>query len=354
MRGLTAKPIARVSSRLGSSLTSKRIRATGKRPNGGASASSMPHCTNCASSWNAPSPGRINSSVCCCALRPNTFVILGSNLLPSRSSISGSFVEAETCNQFYRKSRPFRSLPPPLGTPTFAILYMRPQRSPKKVTMRRLLVFQHVPFEILGTLNSLLKARGFRIRYANFGRHPEAHPKVTHYNGLVVLGGPMNVDELAQHPHLAVEVQLIGQAIEGGIPVLGICLGAQLIAKALGAPVYANGAKEIGWYEVSPTSAAKDDPLFRDFGAVEKIFQWHGDTFELPAGAVQLAASRTCPRQAFRYGTNVYGFQFHLEVDEPLIERWLRVPAHRDDIERLAAEVHPDEIRRETRERIAD
>src|SRR6266568_1141865 len=100
MRGLTVKPIARVSSRLGSSLTAKRIRATGKRPNGGASASSMPPCTNCASSWNAPSPGRINSSVCCCALRPNTFVILGSNLLPSRSSISGSFVEAETCNQF--------------------------------------------------------------------------------------------------------------------------------------------------------------------------------------------------------------------------------------------------------------
>ena len=83
--------------------------------------------------------------------------------------------------------------------------------------MRRLLVFQHVPFEILGTLNSLLKARGFRIRYANFGRHPEAHPKVTGYNGLVVLGGPMNVDDLKQHPHLAVEVELIRQAIDQGL-----------------------------------------------------------------------------------------------------------------------------------------
>ena len=214
--------------------------------------------------------------------------------------------------------------------------------------MRRLLVFQHVPFEILGTLNSLLKARGFRIRYANFGRHPEAHPKVTHYNGLVVLGGPMNVDDLKQHPHLAVEVDLIRQAIDQGLPVLGICLGAQLIAKALGAPVYANGAKEIGWYEVSPTPAAKDDPLFRDFGAVEKIFQWHGDTFELPAGAVHLAASWTCPRQAFRYGTNVYGFQFHLEVDEPLIERWLRVPEHCAELAAVRGRIDPEVIRRET------
>src|SRR5262245_17436193 len=196
------------------------------------------------------------------------------------------------------------------------------------IFMRRLLVFQHVSFEILGTLHPLLKARGFRIRYANFGRHPEAQPEVGRYNGLVVLGGPMNVDDLERHPHLAVEVDLIRQAIEQGLPVLGICLGAQLIAKALGAPVSANGGKEIGWYEVSPTPAAKEDPLFRDFDEVEKIFQWHSDTFELPAGAVPLATSRACRRQAFRYGANVYGFQFHLEVDEPLIERWLTVPEH--------------------------
>jgi GMP synthase (glutamine-hydrolysing) len=214
--------------------------------------------------------------------------------------------------------------------------------------MRRLLVFQHVSFEILGTLHPLLKARGFRIRYANFGRHPEARPEVSRYNGLVVLGGPMNVDDLTWYPHLAVEVELIRQAIEQGLPVLGICLGAQLIAKALGAPVYANGGKEIGWYEVSPTPAAQDDPLFRDFGAVEKLFQWHGDTFALPAGAVQLATSRSCPYQAFRYGATVYGFQFHLEVDEPLIERWLRVPAHGAELAAGCERSHPEVIRRET------
>ena len=212
--------------------------------------------------------------------------------------------------------------------------------------MRRLLVFQHVSFEILGTLHPLLKTRGFRIRYANFGRHPHAQPEITRYNGLVVLGGPMNVDDLERHPHLGMEVALIQQAIEQGLPVLGICLGAQLIAKALGAPVHANGGKEIGWYEVSPTPAAKDDPLFWDFGEGEKIFQWHSDIFALPAGAVQLATSRTCPHQAFRYGTNVYGLQFHLEVDERLIERWLTVPVHCAEL--AEGRIDPAVIRHET------
>jgi GMP synthase (glutamine-hydrolysing) len=212
--------------------------------------------------------------------------------------------------------------------------------------MRRLLVFQHVSFEILGTLHPLLKARGFRIRYTNFGRHPEARPDVSRYNGLVVLGGPMNVDDCKRYHHLSVEVELIQQAIDQGLPVLGICLGAQLIAKALGAPVHANGGKEIGWADVSPTPEAKGDQLFLDFGEGEKIFQWHSDTFELPAGAVQLATSQTCLHQAFRYGTNVYGLQFHLEVDEPLIERWLAVPAHCAEL--AEGRIDPENIRRET------
>lgn len=214
--------------------------------------------------------------------------------------------------------------------------------------MRRLLVLQHVPFEILGTLHALLKARGFRLRYANFGRHPDAHPEMPGYNGLVVLGGPMHVDDLNQHPHLAVELELIQQAIDLGLPVLGICLGAQLIAKALGARVYANEVKEIGWYDVFPTRAAQDDPLFRNFGAVEKIFQWHGDTFDLPAGAVHLAASQTCASQAFHYGANVYGLQFHLEVEEPLIERWLTVPEHCAELAAVRGRIDPEVIRRET------
>jgi GMP synthase (glutamine-hydrolysing) len=214
--------------------------------------------------------------------------------------------------------------------------------------MRKLLVCQHVPFEILGTLDPLFRSRGFRVRYVNFGRHPDAQPSLEGYRGLIVLGGPMNVDEVDVHPHLATEIDLIRNALERGIPVLGICLGAQLLARALGASVRPNGEKEIGWYEVRPTPGGREDRLFRHFRTAEKVFQWHGDTFEIPAGAVPLAEGDACRNQAFRWGDNAYGLQFHLEVDEPMIERWLRVPIHRAEIESLAGRIDPNTIRAET------
>ena len=214
--------------------------------------------------------------------------------------------------------------------------------------MRRLLVFQHVPYEILGTLNDQLKARGFRIRYINFGRHPDARPDISRYNGLVVLGGPMSVNDVEQYPHLATEVELIQQALASGIPILGICLGAQLIAKALGATIRPNEIKEIGWHDVSPTPAARDDPLFRDFAQSEKIFHWHGDTFMLPQGAVHLASSPLCPHQAFRYQSNVYGFQFHLEVDRSMIERWLAIPMFHEEVAETYGHLAPEAIRSAT------
>jgi GMP synthase (glutamine-hydrolysing) len=212
----------------------------------------------------------------------------------------------------------------------------------------KILVCQHVAYEILGTLNPLLKGAGFRIRYVNFGRHPHAEPELDGYRGLVVLGGPMNVDEVEKHPHLLTEVKLVRDAIERGIPVLGICLGAQLIARALGGKVEPNCEKEIGWYDLATTREARGDPLLSHFAGTEKIFQWHGDTFEIPRGAIHLATSSACANQAFRYGDNVYGFQFHLEVDEPMIHRWLQVPVHRQEIESLNGRIDPDRIRDET------
>ena len=131
--------------------------------------------------------------------------------------------------------------------------------------MKKLLVFQHVPHEILGTLNPLLKRAGFRIRYVNFARHPDAEPSLNGYDGLVVLGGPMSVNDTGRLAHLTIEMKLIEEAMKKNLPVLGICLGAQLIAKTLGADVYANKEKEIGWYDVSPTDHAENDPLLMTF-----------------------------------------------------------------------------------------
>ncbi len=219
--------------------------------------------------------------------------------------------------------------------------------------MRRILVFQHVAHEILGTLDPMMREAGFRVRYQNFSREADACPDIGRYHGLVILGGPMNCDDTARHPHLGVEADAIRSAIDKGLPVLGICLGAQLIARALGARVTCNPVKEIGWYDLTATPAGAGDPLFRHFTATEKIFQWHGDTFDIPAGAAHLAASGACANQAFRYGENVYGLQFHLEVDEPLINRWLHTPVMAREIESLGPDFRPERIAADTRTHIA-
>ncbi|HAN31297.1 MAG TPA: amidotransferase [Myxococcales bacterium] len=218
--------------------------------------------------------------------------------------------------------------------------------------VKKVLVFQHVPFEVLGTLDPLLRKGGYRVRYVNFGREPLAEPEVDKYDGLIILGGPMNVDMTERYPHLDTEVRVIRRMIDQGTPVLGICLGAQLIAKSLGAQVRKNPTKEIGWYDVTPTDQGCSDPIIRHFGGARSIFEWHSDTFDLPPGAVPLASSADCANQAFRYGDNVYGFQFHLEVDAALIERWLNTPVYRAEIAATCGQIDPDVIRAETLEQI--
>lgn len=218
--------------------------------------------------------------------------------------------------------------------------------------MPKILVFQHVAHEILGTLDPLLRGAGFRIKYVNFERHPDAVPNLDGYDGLIVLGGPMNVDETEAFPFLQTEVGLIREAMQREFPILGVCLGSQLLAKALGANVKKNPEKEIGWYNVTPTKEGDKDPLLSTFSGTEKIFQWHGDTFELPHGAVLLASSELCKNQAYRVGDNIYGFQFHMEVDEPMIERWLNVPENKEEIKALGGKIDPEVIRNDTPEHI--
>jgi GMP synthase (glutamine-hydrolysing) len=144
-------------------------------------------------------------------------------------------------------------------------------------------------------------------------------------------------DDLPWIPH---EIAAIQEAVHRGIPVLGICLGSQLIARALGARVYRNTEKEIGWFPLHWTSAAAADPLFHGFSDPQTVFQWHGETFDLPPGAQHLAYSAACRHQAFRVG-NVYGIQFHLEVTPPIIEDWLRQDAACGDLREATAAIDP-------------
>ena len=128
----------------------------------------------------------------------------------------------------------------------------------------------------------------------------------------------MSVYDIDRHPFLLQEIRLIQEAIALDMGVLGICLGAQLLSKALGGKVFPAKQAEIGWYPVKPTSVGRNDPLFEHFNDEEFVFQWHSDTFSLPAGAELLVSAPDCPNQAFRFGKKVYGFQFHMEVDDAL------------------------------------
>lgn len=205
--------------------------------------------------------------------------------------------------------------------------------------MRKLLVFQHVPLEPLGTLNQQFKDAGFRIRYVNFDRMPDARIDLARYHGLVVLGGPMAADQVQRHPHLAYERDVISEAADRGLPVLGICLGAQLIASAFGGKTLKRHAPEFGWVEVRPTAAGRDDHLIAHFREAERVYQWHSDTFTLPQGAEHLAESDQCALQAFRLFDHIYGLQFHLEADRKLINRWVSAPQHLEDLRRAGIAV---------------
>ncbi|MDH3351251.1 MAG: type 1 glutamine amidotransferase [Gammaproteobacteria bacterium] len=218
----------------------------------------------------------------------------------------------------------------------------------------KILVFQHVPYEPLGTLDPLLKAAGFRIRYINFGRSRWLRPALDKYAALIVLGGPMNSDQIDTYPNLLTEVEVIREAVERDMSVLGICLGAQLLAKALGGSVSRNATREIGWYDVELTDAGAADPVLSTFARWQRVFQWHEDGIELPQQAVHLARSPASEVQAFRFGEHVYGFQFHLEVDGSLIERWLTVPENQMVLEEERGNVDAGAIRTLTRQSIGD
>ncbi len=186
----------------------------------------------------------------------------------------------------------------------------------------RALVFQHIGCEGLGLLGDFFAARGVGVHTVALDRG-EPIPDPTGFDCLVVLGGPMNVYEEDRFPFLAPEDRAIRRAMAAGTPYLGFCLGGQLLAKGLDAPVTKNPVKEIGFDRVTLTPAGRRDPLFRGLSDPLPVFQWHGDTFAIPAGAVSLATSERCAHQAFRHGRAAYALQFHLEVTRPMVAEWL-------------------------------
>lgn len=217
------------------------------------------------------------------------------------------------------------------------------------------MVLKHVAAEPLGLLDPMIRSRGHRIRYVNFQRHPDAAPTLERYQALVVLGGPMHVTETERYPHLLTECRLIERALEQRIPVLGICLGAQLLAHVLGARVGPARRPEIGWYPVRPVGpATADDPVLHPLESERPVFQWHSYGFDIPAGAVHLAESDDCPGQAMAWEGIAWGFQFHLELDDGLIRRWLNSPGYLGDLEASGLAQTPADILDDTGRYLAD
>lgn len=176
---------------------------------------------------------------------------------------------------------------------------------------RRAHFLQHIEIEGLGSIEPWLRAAGYAISGTRFFEHARL-PQAADFDLLIVMGGPMSVNDEHLHPWLVPERQFVRACIDAGKSVLGICLGAQLIAAALGARVYASRHKEIGWFPVEAVSGAAPGRL--QLPQHLEVFHWHGETFDLPAGAVHLARSEACENQAFQVGPSVIGLQFHLEV----------------------------------------
>lgn len=189
--------------------------------------------------------------------------------------------------------------------------------------MSEFLVLQHVECEDLGTIAAAMSSRGISYKYIRLFNDEPVPKDIDKHSGLIILGGPMNVYEEDKFPYLRDEDVLIKKAINMGRPVLGICLGSQLIAKAIGARVKKGGKKEIGWYKINLTKWGKEDKAFCNLPEELMVFQWHGDTFDIPESGIHLAGSELFLNQAYRIGDNVYGLQFHLEVTENIINNWI-------------------------------
>ncbi len=190
--------------------------------------------------------------------------------------------------------------------------------------LRKVFVLQHAACETLGTIAEALQEAQLEAMYIRAFAGEPIPTQMGEAVGLILMGGPMGVYEQDRYPFLVEEIRLIEHALAAGTPILGVCLGSQLLAAALGAPVRRGPQKEIGWFPVWLTEAAQADVLWAGVTSPFIAYHWHGDVFDCPSGAVPLAYSEVTACQAFRYGTNAYGLLFHLEVTEPLIAEMVR------------------------------
>ena len=198
--------------------------------------------------------------------------------------------------------------------------------------MTRALVLQHIRCEPPGIFSDMFTTHGIAIETIELDEGGEL-PDWREVDLVLAMGGPMGAHDEAEHPWLAVEKRWIAAAVRAGVPYFGVCLGAQLLAASLGAPVHTGQIPEVGVLPVTVAAAGRDDPVLGVLGGEFPALQWHGDTFGIPAGAVRLAGSAAYPNQAFRFGHAAYAVQFHIEVTDHMLAEWGQVPAYRKSVQ---------------------
>ena len=198
----------------------------------------------------------------------------------------------------------------------------------------RVLVLQHIACEPPGVYEDVLRAHGAEIRRVELDEG-EPLPERDGIDAIVCMGGPMSATDDRTLPWLTQEKAFIRAAVRDDLPFWGVCLGVQLLAASLGARVYPGRAPEVGLLPVELTEEGRADPVFADLPRELVTLQWHGDTFDLPAGAVRLAGSPAYPNQAFRYGDVAYGVQFHVEVSPEFAREWGEVPEYAAALDRV-------------------
>lgn len=181
-----------------------------------------------------------------------------------------------------------------------------------------------------GYLGEIMQEHGIECRVVN--TEEEAIPDPARFSALLAMGGPQHVGHHEQHPYLDDAADAMRRAVENDMPVLGLCLGGQLLAYAMGAEVRRHTSTPIGFFQVQLTEEGRRDPLFAGLPGYQHVFHWHEDTFDIPEGAVQLATNPATQNQAFRYGRQAYGTQYHIELTPAMVDAWLLDPPFHGEI----------------------
>jgi GMP synthase-like glutamine amidotransferase len=208
--------------------------------------------------------------------------------------------------------------------------------------MKPVLVFQHIWCETPGIFLEPLREQSLPVETVKLYEGEQPPEDLSPFSGLLLMGGPMSVNDEADYPWLKAEDRILKEALALDVPTLGICLGSQLIAKAAGGAVRRGPLKEIGWYPVRLTAAARHDRLFRESPETIEVFQWHGEYFDTPPGAVNLASSDLYACQAFSIGQNVYGLLFHLEVTGQMVKEWMGT--FKEELDGVKRYIRPEAI----------